>query len=77
MGFGLGNSGGISIKTGFEDDRCLSVGIIEIIVGLANVRIFTVGGISSSGSFLTVIIFLSAAFFSINLVMRLIFLSTL
>ena len=47
----LGVSGGISVKTGFEEERFLSDGDIEIIVDFEKPRASTVGGMLRQESF--------------------------
>ena len=71
-------SGGISVETGFENERHIRVGNMDKMVGWEKVRIFlAAGGMLSSGSFRTVRTFFCAVFFSINFVIRLVFRSTL
>ena len=70
-------TGGMSVKTGWENERGLGIGNIENNVGVLKARILAEGGISKSGSFQTESDNLfSFDFFSRN-VIRLPFLRTL
>ena len=71
-------TGGMSVKTGWENERGLGFGNIENNVGVVNARILTEGGISKSGSLHTESDNLySVDFFSRNFVIRFLFLRTL